>query len=110
MYESQFRILAESSNGYIGVCSCCREFNFAYKTMLLTFQEDSMVNFFEWVSTNRYSPEYYFPLHHGRNRILPSPAGNLFLTYSDEEMEEIIQLYHEAKLILDAERILISKN
>ena len=68
-----------------------------------------MVRFFEWIINNRYAPEYYFPTHHGRNRMFSSPHSNLFITYNDCEMDEINQLYNEARIIIDAEKILAAK-
>lgn len=97
--NSQFKILAECANGYVGICECCREYNFAYKNFLLTFQEEDMHHFFDWIIVNRYSPNHYMPLHHGRNRVFSSPNSNLFLAFTDEEMDEITQLYREAQIL-----------
>lgn len=106
--NSSFRILSECLHGYIGMCECCREFNFAYKTVLLTFQEDSMAIFFEWIMASRFLPEHYMPLRHGSRRIFSSPHGNLFLVYRDEEIDQILQLYSQVRLILEAEKVLLS--
>lgn len=104
--DSHFKILAECPEGYIGVCECCREFNFAYKTILLSFQEDEMHQFFDWLNSR--TPEHYMPMRHGRNRIFSSPHSNLFLTFSDEEMTEIAQLYHQTEILLQAQRLLLA--
>jgi hypothetical protein len=107
---SNFQVLAECDNGYIGVCSCCLEFNFAYKTVLLSFQEEEMTRFFDWLIDRRSCPKNYLPMRHGRNRIFSSPNSNLYLTYNDEELDEIIRLYNEARIVLETQRILAQKN
>lgn len=106
--NSRFKILSEQVDGYIGVCECCHQFNFAFKTVLLTFNEDDFHRFFEWIITNRYAPQHYAPLHHGRTRMYSSPHSNLFLTYSEEELDSIAQLYQETLLILEAQKLLLS--
>src|SRR5688572_29989506 len=104
--ESYFRILAESDNGYIGECECCHEFNFAFKTVLLTFQEEELHQFFAWLISSWHSPECYMPLRHGRNRVFASPHSNLFLTYNDQELDEITHLYNETVILLEAQKAL----
>jgi hypothetical protein len=71
--QSHFKILAESKNGYIGVCECCHEFNFTFKTVLITFQLEAMQQFFEWLITNRRAPQHYLPLLQCKRR----PGGIL---------------------------------
>lgn len=105
--NTQFKIFAECANGYVGVCECCREYNFAYKTVLITFQEDEMHSFFDWVTTNRNSPNHYMPMRHVRNRVFSSPSSNLFLTFSEGELEEINQFYHETLILEQAKSALL---
>jgi hypothetical protein len=106
--NSRFKILSEHIDGYIGVCECCQQFNFAYKTVLLTFPEDDFHRFFDWIIENRYAPQYYAPLQHGRTRMYSSPHSNLFLTYSEEELDAISHLYQESVLILEAQKLLLT--
>jgi hypothetical protein len=106
--KDKFKLLAEHEHGYIGMCECCREFNFAYKTVLLGFGEEEMLNFFEWVSSNRFNPDHYMMLQHGRSRIFTSPHSNLYLVFNDEEITDILGMYTEARLVLEAEKILLS--
>ena len=107
-YETTFRVLAECSDGYIGVCTCCREFNFTYKTVLMSFQEEEMHAFFDWLITNFKTRAHYMPLRHGRNRVFASPNSNLFLVFNDHELEEIECLYHQTLLLLQAESLLLA--
>lgn len=102
---SDFKILTESENGYIGVCNCCQEFNFAFKTILITFQEDEMLQFFDWVMAGR-TEQNDALLPHGRNRIYSSPYGNLFLAFNDEELDEIATLYSEVLVMIEMRKIL----
>jgi len=104
--KTGFRTLVECADGYIGVCTCCHEFNFAYKTVLVSFQEEEMHRFFEWLTSNRKTREHYLPLPHGRTRVFSSPHSNLFLTFKDEELDEILDLYQQALLLLKAEALL----
>ncbi len=106
--KSCFRILTECDNGYIGVCECCQEFNFAYKNILLTFQEEEMCRFLDWVIANRNSRQHYMPLRHGRNKVFSSPNSNLFIAFHDKELDEIALMYNETKLILEAQKVLLS--
>lgn len=105
--KSHFKIFTESQNGYIGMCECCSEFNFAYKNTLLTFQEEDMERFFDWIIENRNSPHHYMPMHHGRSKVFSSPNSNLFLVYHDDELDEIVRMYNETKLILEARKVLL---
>ncbi len=104
--DSHFSILTENDNGYIGVCMCCHEFNFAYKNILLTFQEEDMIRFFDWVIENRRNPQHYMPLQHNRARVYSSPHSNLFLAFNELELDEVSDLYNETRLILSAQKIL----
>jgi hypothetical protein len=108
--NSRFKVLSQEVDGYIGFCECCGQFNFAYKTVLLTFTEDDFHRFFDWLISNRYAPEHYAPLQHGRTRMYASPHSNLFLTYAEEELDAITHLYQQALLILEAQRILSRPN
>jgi hypothetical protein len=105
---SQFKILSECDHGYIGVCECCHEFNFAYKNILITFQEEEMNRFLDWVVTRRNCPQHYMPLRYGRNKVFSSPNSNLFITFHDKELDEVEQLYNEMKIVLEAQRVLVS--
>ena len=103
--RSNLEIIAESLNGYVSRCLCCHEYNIGYKNVLLVFDEDAMVRFFEWVIANRQSLENFHPLPHGRNRIFSSPHSNLFLVYSDEEIEDLAHLFAEVQIVLEARRL-----
>lgn len=106
--KTSFKILAETDNGYIGVCECCNEFNFAYKNVLLTFQEEELFQFFEWIIAKRDSPGHFMPLRHGRDKLFSSPNSNLFIVYNDCELDEIVLMYNETLLILEARKVLLA--
>lgn len=67
-----------------------------------------MIRFFDWLMANAKSHEHYMPLPHGRTRIFSSPNSNLFLTYHDNELEEIARIYHETQILLQAQKLLLS--
>jgi hypothetical protein len=101
----RFRILAECPNGYIGAHECFDEFNFAYKTILLHLGGYELQHFFEWLIANHTSAEYHVPLPHGRDKVFASPNSNLYLTFNDEELDEIIQLYNNTVIALRAQTL-----
>jgi hypothetical protein len=104
--SDQFQILAECKDGYIGVCKCCWEFNFLYKNVLLTFQEPEMNEFFDWLFECRRNKMMMMPLPHGDRHVYRSPLYNLFVVYSEDELDVIEQLYGEVKLMLETIKIL----
>jgi hypothetical protein len=103
--DSPFQVLTECSEGYIGVCRCCGEYNFVYKNMLLTFQEEGLKHFFQWFLENVQKQENNITLHNGKTQFFTGPVPNLFFVYTKEELEEIVGLYTEVSLILDARKI-----
>lgn len=107
--SANFHILSECQHGYIGVCSCCRNFNFAYKNIVLSFTEDEMFRFCHWLIDSADNPDNCMPLHHGRDRIYTSPLSNLYLAFSLREIKEITRLAAEAELLLEARRLVLSK-
>jgi hypothetical protein len=109
--HGSYQVLTKCENGYIGICTCCKEFNFAYKNVLLTFQEESLFQFFNWLIECKDNPEYHLGLPHGRTHVYPSPMHNLFLVYTEEELVEIEQLFMEVRLVLEVRKIIdIRKN
>jgi hypothetical protein len=104
--DDNFQVLAECGDGYVGVCLCCREFNFSYKSILLTFQEPEMRDFFDWIIACRKDESAELPLPNGKKHVYRSPLYNLFLVYNEEELDEIEGLYAEVKLMLETMQIL----
>ena len=103
--DNPFQILAECREGYIGVCRCCGEYNVVYKNMLLTFQEDEMHHFFDWFLETMHTQEYNITLHTGKSHFFTGPVPNLFFVYTKAELEEIVGMYTEVTLVLDARKI-----
>lgn len=106
--DTTYRVLSECANGYIGVCTCCREFNFAYKTILLSFQEEDMQRTFNWLFANCKTQKQHIDMRHQRKRIFSSQHANLFLVFNDQELEEIRGLFQQAQLLLEAENLLLA--
>lgn len=103
---SGFQIMSECANGYIGECTCCHEFNFAYKNILLAFQEEEMLRFLEWIVDFKFHPGILQPLPHQRDRVYCSPLSNMFLAFDLQELEEIEQLFAQTRLMLEARKII----
>lgn len=104
--STNFQVLSECDDGYIGVCRCCWEFNFVFKNVLLTFQEPEMCEFFDWLLECRRNRTMVMPLPIGDRHVYRSPLYNMFLVYSEEELDLVEQLYTETKLILETIKII----
>jgi hypothetical protein len=106
-HQETFRVLADCDEGYLGICACCRKFTFAYKNLMLSFHEDEMHQFLDWLISSSKSREHYVQLPHGRNRVFAGPHSNLFFSFNDHELEEIESLYHQALLLLQVDDLLL---
>ncbi len=104
-----FNIIAECSRGYIGQCTCCNEYNFAFNNLLITFSEEHLAWFFDWLLQNRDNPDLYFPLANGQDRIYRSPLDNFFITFNFNELEELEMLYGQVQLVWQARKIVNTK-
>jgi|SRR5688500_3217904 hypothetical protein len=107
--DTTFHILAECDNGYIGVCECCDEYNFVYKNILLIFSQEELSRFCAWLLQHRFHESTYLPLAHGRTRVFTSPLSNLFIAFREDELDEVDELFSQAKLVLDARDLLQQK-
>ena len=103
--ESDREILAESAHGFVSRCPCCLEYNVAFKTVLLVFDEDAMLRFFEWVLSYRHSLENFHAFPHGRHHLYSSPHSNLFLVYSDQELDDLSVMFAEVQILLEARKL-----
>lgn len=50
------------------------------------------------------------PLPNQKSYLLPSPIPNFMLSFSDEEIEEIKNLFQESLLAMEIDRIFAQKN
>ncbi len=100
--HSTFEILSETRNGYLGVCTCCLEFNFAYKNLVLTFNEKDMFSILNWLVENENNPANVVNMHHGKERVYASPVKNIFLAFNIDELKEIDVLITEAQILWEA--------
>ena len=100
--KDSFEILAQCDNGYIGVCTCCHEFNFVYKNVVLAFQQDELLRFGDWLIDYRHHNDTYLALPHGRTRVYRSPLTNLFIAFHDLELDEVSDLFAQVHLVLEA--------
>jgi len=106
MSNCSFEILAESEGGYIGRCTSCGEFNFAFKNLLITFTEEHLFHFHDWLIENQNDPEFIFELPNGKSRVYRSPADNLFIAFHPQELDEIHDLMIQTQIVLETRKIL----
>ena len=106
--QNAFEIIAESTNGYIGSCTCCQEFNFVFKNVVLAFQQDELLRFGDWLIDYRYHNDTFLALPHGRTRVYRSPLTNLFIAFHDNELDEVSHLFSQVNLVLEARTLLQS--
>jgi hypothetical protein len=106
---SPFRVLTDCRNGYIGVCTCCGDYNLAYKNVLLIFNEPQLFQFLDWLEENRSHPDFHVPLRHGRTHLYCGPVPHLFLAFNDRELDELNTMAIEVKLLLEARRAIAGR-
>lgn len=102
---NSLRILSQSENGYIGQCSCCDHYNFVFGNALFIFTEDGLTGFHSVLYDKCYFQKLEEPLPHGKNHLLLSPIPNFMLSFDSDEMEEIKNLFQEALLALEIDKI-----
>lgn len=102
---NSLRILSQTENGYIGQCNCCNHFNFAYGNVLFVFTEDGLRGFQSMLHDGYHVQNLNESLPHGKTHLLPSPIPNFMLTFGREEIEEIGNLFQEALLVLEVDKI-----
>lgn len=105
LQDSPLSILAECEHGYIGVCDCCLEYNFVYKNLLLAFRQEELMRFCEWLIEYRYHRETFLPLPHGRTRVYKSPLSNMFIAFHEDELDDVDQMFSQARLVIEARGI-----
>lgn len=106
---SSLRILSQSKNGYIGQCHCCDQYNFVFGNVLFVFSEEGLNGFHAVLYDKSQFHSMETALPHGRNHLLPSPIPNFMLSFSDQEVEEIKNLFQETLLTLEIDRIFSNK-
>ena len=105
--SEKFKILSTCKEGYIGVCTCCREFSLAYNNLLITFPEEGMINFYHWLQGGAKSSKNKVAMQHNRNSLFKGPAANFYMAFNDREIEEILNMIREAMLIVEAKKIIM---
>ncbi|GAB2764764.1 hypothetical protein GCM10027275_02450 [Rhabdobacter roseus] len=106
--NTELRLLSQKPNGYIGQCPCCEHYNFVFKNFLFVFNEDSLRGFQEVLYDEKYLCTIEPKLPHGKGYLLPSPLPNFMLVFTEKELEELRNLFQEALLTLEVERLLRS--
>lgn len=102
--------MAEATNGYVSHCTCCQDYQFVYKNLVLIFQYEELIRFCEWLINFRYRPETYIPLNHGKCRVYKSPLSNLVIAFTQEELDEVELLLAQIQLLTEARQLVQGKH
>ncbi|SDM96149.1 DUF6686 family protein [Siphonobacter aquaeclarae] len=101
-----FRTLSQRENGYIGYCDSCQSYNVAYQNLLLVFNADDYQYFLEMLKER--TNMTYFPTTHGKEIMMRSPIMNLNILLAENELDDLIEMMDELRLLVDAQKILYS--
>lgn len=101
----KLRMLSQCENGYIGQCSCCDHYNFAYRNFLFIFTEAGLVGFQSMLYNEECLHVLETPTRNGKSVMLPSPIPNFMLTFDEVELEEVKALLQESLLVLEVDKI-----
>ncbi|RZM18143.1 MAG: hypothetical protein EOO88_41525 [Pedobacter sp.] len=103
-HSHHFHTLAESEQGYVGICEVCRTVNIAFQNSLFCLAISQFDAFKEMV----YERLAMRPVStsHGKDFLLPTPMPNYFLLFSHKELDQFCALLSEATPVMEAERIL----
>lgn len=77
-----------------------------YNNIVLSFELDELMRFGEWLINFRYHEDTYLVLPHGRCRVYRSPLSNLYIAFSQHELDEIEVMFAQVRLILEARNLL----
>jgi hypothetical protein len=102
-------MLAQNRNAYIGQCTGCLDYSFAYKNLLFTFTEEQLGIFCDWLTGNIHNPNFFFDLPHGKNRVYRSPVDNLCFAFREDELVEIAELFTEARVLMEINKVLYGR-
>lgn len=103
-HQHHLKTLTQHENGYIGYCAGCRSYNVAYKNSLFILSEDEYTYYRE-VIVERTVMRPFFTTH-GKEWLLKTPMQNYFMMFSDDEINELIQLMDEASLLMQVNQLL----
>ncbi|WP_420150770.1 DUF6686 family protein [Spirosoma sp.] len=103
-HQHHLKTLSQNESGYVGYCAGCRSYNLAYKNSLFILAEAEFVSYQE-VITNRTAMRPFFTTH-GKEWLLKTPMSNYFVLFSEDEINELIQLMNEATLLMEVDQLL----
>ncbi|GAB4023391.1 DUF6686 family protein [Spirosoma koreense] len=103
-HQHHLKTLTQRETGYVGYCSGCQSYNVAYKNSLFILSETEFTSY-QAVMTNRTAMRPFFTSH-GKEWLMQTPMPNYFLMFSDEELDEIVQMMNEALLLMEVDQLL----
>ncbi|TAG16843.1 MAG: hypothetical protein EAZ32_17665 [Cytophagia bacterium] len=107
-HHHQFKTLIEKPYGYVGVCETCKIYNIGYKNFLLCLNEYE----FEWFRNNLINGTMLTPFYtsHGKEFLHRTPMSNFYLTFSSDEVEELVAMLNEIVIVIEARKSLKNVN
>lgn len=103
-HHHHLKTLAQNENGYIGYCAGCQSYNIAYKNSLFILTEAEFTSYRNVMAER--TAMRPFVTTHGKEWLLITPMPNYFITLSNDEIDELVQMMDEVSLLKEVEQIL----
>lgn len=103
-HQHHLRNLIQQENGYIGYCAGCQSYNVAYKNSLFILSESEFACYRE-VMAERTAMRPFFTTH-DKSWLLKTPMPNYFMLFSDNELDELVQMMDEASILMEVDQLL----
>ncbi|GAB3492429.1 hypothetical protein GCM10027341_06540 [Spirosoma knui] len=107
-HNHQFRLFAQNSLGYVGICDGCKVVNVAFQNSLFCLALGQFDDFRELIHDRLAMKP--FCTSHGKELLMVTPMPNYFILFSEADLTSLGELLQEAAPVLEAERILNLKS
>ncbi|MGB0522610.1 MAG: DUF6686 family protein [Flammeovirgaceae bacterium] len=100
-------VLSENDYGTLCKCKSCKQYTLAYKTIVIPFNQKSFYAFekvlkcFKPADFNMYHPQ-------GMKAVIRNNHSDLSIAFTYSEVQDLLKLYREAKLMDEVFAILSS--
>lgn len=98
-------LLAQASNGYITVCTCCGTLNLLFNNIALNFTEDEFYYFKNYFDDLQERRDKEVDLTE-QNVYMSTPVKNMLFCFSLLEIRQLKRLLAEASIMLQVFKIL----
>lgn len=100
------KLLVQKENFYIAQCKHCQRIGLAYKNILAGYSPEEFENFSESVNKLEFQ-KHCIPFPDGNNQIIIHTCHqNIQFSFTKEEFTELVIGLIEAKMLLEAQKIL----